>query len=230
MGISLLFCHEFMHHLLYIWVSSSSPNLLECILNSSIFLHLSFHAFLEKGSPCFLYQEICSLFYFVLIFTFICCHLSNISLTFRATEFLFKGLLFVDDWFLQWLDALLAFHIFVINVFHQLIEFELWLKLFLSSSHLCFIFLIINGFLWPQRFLQIINSQLKGYKVFFHSIKHVLVLTLKHVLILVHQIVFFELFLCFCYIQVCSSEICRDFFLFLLRFLNVFLYSRKINL
>ena len=227
MGISLLFGHKFMDHLFYVWVSSSSPNLLECMLNCSIFLHFSFHALLEKGSPCFLNKEICSLFYFILILTLICCHLSNISLTFRATEFLFEGLLFVDDWFLQWFYALLAFHIFIINVFHQLIEFELWLKLFLSSSHLCFVFLIINGFLWPQRFLQIINSQLKGYKVFFHSIKHVLVLTLEHVLILMHQIVFFELFCCFFYIQICSSEICRNFFLLLLRFLNVFLYSRK---
>ena len=147
MSIRLLFGHEFLNHLLHIRVSSSCPDLLESTLDCCIFLHLSFHAFLEESCPGLLDEHICPLFNLILIFTFIGSHLSDISLSLCSTESLLKSFLFVDDRLLKGFNTFLTFLILVIDVLHQLVELELRLKLFLSGCHLLFILLIVDGLL-----------------------------------------------------------------------------------
>ncbi len=182
LGVGLFACQKLHNHFFDIWIASAGAHLLECLFSLSVMLHFSVHALLEIVRPGHLNVKSVAHLQLILIFTFILSSFSDLVLTESAVVSLLDGLFLVFDRGVQWLYSFLSFHVISIDVDHQVVQSVLRLQLLLSSLHQ-FCHLVVRDWLFgSQRLSQIIDSQSKWDKVSLHSIKHVVVTHLFHLL------------------------------------------------
>ena len=146
--VGWLTCKEFLYDFLYIWVTSSSSNLLECIFVLEVLFHFLFHFCFKETWPKLLSKKVFLHLKLIGIFVLVCCLLCNLLLTLHSLYSSFKSWLFVLNRFVKCRHFLLTLTMILIDNKHESFKTVLSLKTDLCSLSLFFGFFFKNRKLW----------------------------------------------------------------------------------
>ena len=181
-SVCLFSSEEFVNDFLDVSDSSLRPDPLECVLNNVWLVHLFVHLHLVVLAPHLLDHEVLAHLDLILVLVLIGSGFRDLALSLHAIHPLLQRILLVLDARLEWLDALLALVLLSLDVLHQMVEAVLRLKLVLLRLTLLVQLVLHNLTLAPETLHQVIRNQLQCYQVFLHTVQHVLVLLLIHLL------------------------------------------------
>ena len=180
LGVSGLPCEEFLDDLLDVREASLSSDLLEGLLDLSIFGHLSVHFGLQKCRPELLSKEILVHFELIGVLVVVCSLISDLLLASVSLDASLKGSFLVVKGFEHRSESVLSLEVILIDQSHELFKTVLSLLSLLLGLSVSITFFQVNFLLVFKAILRFIELDLNRNQISFHSLHHVSVLSLSH--------------------------------------------------
>lgn len=176
--VVLLAGEEFVDDFLHVAVAGTGPDLLEGLLQMSIFVHFLLHFLHEELAVKLLNHIVLHETLLVLIVVVLLGRLSNLHLPLVTILSLLERVVFVLDGFLQRHYTGLSSCLLVVDVVHEVVEASFTLQLALHGLPMLLRLFLVDLQFAVQRFGQRIRLQHESNPVLFHARQHVLVLRL----------------------------------------------------
>lgn len=114
-----------MNDLIDVRETSGGPNLLECLFDHKMVVHLALHLLLQEGRVQPLNQELFLHLDLILILVLVGCHFGDLGLSLDALHPSPECIFLVPDGLLQTLDSLLPLSLVHFDCHHDLVQFHL---------------------------------------------------------------------------------------------------------